>query len=124
MQGEVGPIGMEVDGENGDAVLHDAGKADRNAIETRQELVQSIEFTQDGFGSGHGGGNNALALAEGIAGWVEQHRLEAGAADVNRERDRAGRNGGAGHENFEGHQRNCSVWGWGCEGRVEGPTGR
>src|SRR5271157_2085137 len=87
---EVLPQGMQVDGRVSDAVLSDARKANRGAVEAPQRLDEPVQGGKNGARRGHCGRFNALALAERLAGGVKQHGLEAGAADVDGESDWAG----------------------------------
>src|SRR5271157_5905909 len=71
LEGEVAPVGMEVDGEDGDAALDDAGKANGDAVEVRKWGAEFIESGEYDLGRGHGRRDDAQPLADGVAGGIE-----------------------------------------------------
>lgn len=77
LEGETCPFGVQVGGCEGDAVFNDAGKTDGDAVEAGEERVELVEAFEDGQRRGHGGGGDAVAVADGLAGGVEEHGLEA-----------------------------------------------
>ena len=103
------PCGMQVRRGVGGAALDDAGKTDRNAIEGGELFAEFFKAGEHEGRRGNGGRVDALALANRLARRVEQHGLEAGAADVDRERDGrlfVGRCAGrwrSGFDGFDGH---------------------
>ena len=92
---------MQVVGQDANAVLDHAGKADRDAVEARQLLAQFIKPGQHRLRRGHSRSGDALPLADRLAGCIQQHGLQRGAANVDGQRDGAGwvgrnRRGGGG----------------------------
>jgi len=87
---EAGPTGMEVEGSQGGSVLDDAGKTDRDAIEFGQQGAEAVEAAEDEFRGGNLRGDDALALADGLACRIKKHGLQARAADVDGHGDGAG----------------------------------
>src|ERR1035437_39466 len=85
-----GPQGMEVEAEVGAAVLDDSGETDGDEVEGAHQLSQFVEPYKYRFGRGDGWRYHALALADGLAGGVEEQGLEAGATDVDGHGDGAG----------------------------------
>ncbi len=131
LQGEADPFGVEVGGGVGDAALDDAGKADGDAVEGGQQRVELVEAPEHGQRRGDGGRRDALAVADGLAVGVEQHGLEAGAADVDGEGDgagglsgtRLGGLGGSGFCGFGSHQGNCRTLRQGIGKGMSSPMG-
>jgi len=116
LQGETCPIGMQVVGQDANAALDDAGHADGDAVEARQQSEQFIKPGQHRLRRGHGRSGDAQTLAHRHAGSIQQHGLQPRAANIDGQRDGVGwvgrnhRGGGGddgdgsgGHGNFRSH---------------------
>src|ERR1700733_9664820 len=105
LQWKVDPPRIQIDGGVGDSVLDHAGKSYGDAVEFRQTRTELIEDKQDGARRGDFWSENALAFAERPAAGIEQHGLDAGAADVDGKSDRVcGGACGFGRGGFRCHQ--------------------
>jgi hypothetical protein len=101
---------MQVRGGECGPALDDAWKADGNAIEGRELRTQFIETGEHEGRRRDGGRVDTLAFADRPSRGIEKHGLEAGAADVNGERDgglfvgRYDGRRGSGFGGFDGHR--------------------
>ncbi len=90
LQRKTVPCGMQIGGGIRDAFLDHAGKPDRDAIESGQRFAQLVQAFEHGPGRGHGRRHHALALADGMALGIDQHRFQARAADIDAHGDGVG----------------------------------
>src|SRR6266567_1057265 len=103
LQREVCPLGVQVEGAEGGAALHRAGKPNRNAIELGQRGAELVEPCHHQRGRRNGWRWIAYALTYSLAGSAEQHGLQPRAANVDCQRDGAfGFRSGAGLFNGSG----------------------
>jgi len=86
-QGETHPTGMQIRRGPRDALFDDARKTDGNPVEAGKQAVQLLEPAEHRLRSWDFRSDDALPLADRLSGGVQKHGFEAGAADVDGERD-------------------------------------